>query len=251
MNTEPTHSDTYLRGTYWCDIDHPAIRELALELTRTARTSREAAVALFYWVRDHIIYTMGEWNQRASETIALGSGTCSSKANVLVALARSIGIPAAFHVQYIETAAYFGGAYIPMIRKLTRDTAIHVYATLWLDGRWVRCDPTDDRALCESIQAIVPHARALEFDGIADAVIPFADGSIQSDRGPLLDVDAQLSSGTRLSPTIKQVFAQYVVYMRSNGRRYVDDSDIGRARIEDDFRRFLGATTAGVAAAAG
>jgi hypothetical protein len=251
MTTDATLSDTYLRSTYWCDASHPAIAELAAELTRRARNPREAAVALFGWVRDHIIYTMGEWNQRASETIAMGTGTCSNKANVLVALARSIGIPAAFHVQYVATDAYFAGAYIPMIKKLTRDVAIHVYATLFVDGRWVRCDPTDDRTLCESICAIVPHAQTLEWDGVNDAVIPFAEGSIKSDTGPVFDIDAQLSSGTRLSPAIKRVFARYVAYMRDQGKRYVVDSDIGRAHIEDDFRRYLCAVDGAAMAAAG
>jgi hypothetical protein len=139
----------------------------------------------------------------------------------------------------VATDAYFAGGYIPMVRKLTRDVAIHVYATLFLDGSWVRCDPTDDRTLCESIVAIVPHAATLDWDGTHDAVIPFPAGSVQSDRGPLLDIDAQLSSGARIPPAAKRVFGRLVVYMRTNGRRYTEDSDICRARIEDDFRRYL------------
>jgi hypothetical protein len=234
-----TTSETYLGPTPWCDSNHPSIRELAFELTRDAHTAREAAVALFYWVRDSIAYTMGDWNQRASETIARRVGTCSNKSNVMVALARAIGIPAGFHVQYVATPAYFSGAYIPLVAGLTRDVAIHVYPALFIEGSWVRCDPTDDRALCDSIEAIVPHATALDFDGITDAVIPFAAGSIQSDRGPLSNVDEQLSKPCRLTSASKRMFALFVAYLRDHGRRYEVDSKATRARIEADFCRHV------------
>src|SRR5690348_2856812 len=82
--------DAYLAPTPWCDADHPVVAHLAREITRGARTQVEAAAALFAWVRDELVYTMGDWNWKASETLALRTGTCSNKANVLVAFARAL-----------------------------------------------------------------------------------------------------------------------------------------------------------------
>ena len=237
-----TDLSAYLAPTTMCDADHPAVRHVATEVTRGARTQREAAVALFYWVRDEVAYTMGDWSWRASDTLAMRLGTCSNKSNLMVAMARAIGIPAGFHVQYVETSSYFSGGFIPMVEAIARDVAIHVYVTLFLDGRWVRCDPTDDLALCEAIEAFVPHARALDFDGEHDAVIPFAAGSIQSDRGPLADIDGQLSRPARIEEGQKRMFAAYVAYMREHGTAYGADAPAQRLRIEADFRRHLAET---------
>jgi len=211
------------------------IRHMAVEVTRHAQTEREAAVALFYWVRDEVTYTMGDWNWRASETLALRVGTCSNKSNLMVAMARALGIPAGFHVQFIKTEAYFSGGFIPMVRRVVRDKAIHVYPTLFIDGRWVRCDPTDDRALSDAIDAIVPHARAFDFDGASDAVIPFAPGSILSDDGPVPEIDEQLSRPARLTDAMKRMFAAYVAFMRRCGARYRRNCVEELACIEAEF----------------
>ncbi len=235
------HHRTFLAATQMCDADDVAVREMAADVAREARTPREAAVALFYWVRDEIEYTMGDWNWRASETLRLGKGTCSNKANLMVAMARSLGIPAGFHVQYVTTPSYFSGSFIPLIEESVRDRAIHVYVTLYLDGQWVKCDPTDDKRLSDAIEAIVPHARALDFDGRHDAVMPFAQGSVLSDRGPFADIDADLSRDARIDEAHKRLFAGYVAFMREYGARYRCDSHDERIRIEADFCRYLAA----------
>lgn len=240
MREQAEDLSAFLAATPMCDSGTSTVRTLAEVVTRDAHTQREAAVALFYWVRDRIEYTMGDWNWRASETLRVRKGTCSNKANLLVAMARSLGIPAAFHVQYVTTTSYFRGAFIPMVQRAVRDKAIHVYVTLFLDGQWVKCDPTDDTALCEAVQAIVPHAQAFAFDGEHDAVLPFAAGSILSDRGPFTDIDDDLAREARISPALKTMFARFVSFMRDNGARYRQhDSEAQRMRIQADFCRFL------------
>lgn len=232
----------YLAPTTMCDADSPAIREAALEITRGARDDREAAVALFYWVRDEVAYTMGDWNWKASETLSLGRGTCSNKANLMVALARAIGIPAAFHVQYVAAPAYFSGGFIPIIRNSVRDAAIHVYVSLHIDGQWVKCDATDDKALSDAIEAIVPHAKAFDFDGRRDAVIPFKEGSVLSDQGPFADIDADLNRAARISPAHKRMFGAAIEFMRTHGRQYLRDCNDERQRMQSDFLAYLAKT---------
>jgi transglutaminase-like putative cysteine protease len=121
MTVDP---NTYLRTTYWCDAEHPAVRALAAELTRNAHTTREAAAALFAWV-ESLALDVAPASRRASETIELRRGTRANHANALVALARSIGIPAAFYVRHIATPG--------------RGVATRVYAALLIEGAWLRC----------------------------------------------------------------------------------------------------------------
>lgn len=242
MPRESADLRAFLTATQMCDADDAAVRDVAAEVTRQARTPRESAVALFYWVRDEIEYTMGDWNWRASETLRLRKGTCSNKANLMVAMARSLGIPAGFHVQYVATPSYFSGSFIPLVQRSVRDKAIHVYVALFLDGRWVKCDPTDDKALSDAIEAVVPHARAFEFDGEHDTVMPFAAGSVVSDRGPFADIDGDLTRDARISTAHKRMFGRFVAFMRTYGARYRQDSPEERGRIETDFCRFLAET---------
>ena len=247
VTTLPLAADTsdlrpFLAATPMCDVDHDSVRRLAVEITGDAGTQRDAAIALFYWVRDEITYTMGDWNWRASQTLDRRAGTCSNKANLMVAMARSLGIPAGFHVQYVTTPSYFSGAFIPLVRRSVRDKAIHVYVTLFLDGNWVKCDPTDDKALSDAIEAIVPHAKAFDFDGVHDAVIPFAEGSVLSDRGPYSDIDADLNRDARISEAHKRMFAAYVAFVRDYGARYRHINAETTMRIEADFAAHLAET---------
>lgn len=237
--TETLELADFVAATQMCDAGSEAIHAAALEITRGTRTQREAAVALFYWVRDEVEYTMGDWNWRASETLRLRKGTCSNKANLMVAMARALGIPAGFHIQYVTTDSYFRGAFIPLIQRSVRDRAIHVYVTLWLDGRWVKCDPTDDKALCDSIDQVVPHATTLDFDGEHDAMLPFREGSVLSDRGPFSDIDADLTREARISAAHKALFGRFVAFMRDSGGRYDKETAAVTAQIEADFLEFF------------
>ncbi len=236
-----TSLDPFLARTSFTNADHPAIRDHAAALTAGLETTAEKAVALYRWVRDEVRYTMGSWNQTASETLTLRVGTCSNKANLLVALARSIGIPAAFRVQYVDVKTYFEGGFIPMLKKMVRDVTIHVYVALWIDGEWVKCDPADDRALSESIVAIVPHAIVLDFDGKNDSTIPFRKEGIRSDVGPVASIDEQLSRRAKFPASYSRVFGLLISFMRQNGAKYTANDDLTRARIERDFRAFLAA----------
>lgn len=110
VRIEADELSPFLAATPMCDSGTSTVRTLAEVVTRDAGDTREAAVALFYWIRDRIEYTMGDWNWKASETLRLRKGTCSNKANLLVAMARSLGIPAGFHIQYVTTEGFFDGA---------------------------------------------------------------------------------------------------------------------------------------------
>ena len=91
--------EEYLRCTDIFDYDVELVSEKAQIITESKQTDKEKAVALFYSVRDEIrynLYALGELREynKASVVLERGNGFCFQKAILLVAQARSLGIPA-------------------------------------------------------------------------------------------------------------------------------------------------------------
>src|SRR5207302_10830559 len=112
-----------------------------------ARDERALAVAAFEFVRDEIRYAFGPWGVSASTTLAQRSGMCTNKANLLIALLRRAGIPAAYGVLSVNARDYFGAIGQPFVTRYMSSTSTHVHAAVLIDGRWIKCDPSTDREL--------------------------------------------------------------------------------------------------------
>ncbi|MBE0480063.1 MAG: transglutaminase domain-containing protein [Dehalococcoidia bacterium] len=159
--------EDYLRCTNLIDYDRPDVGGKANELTRGLETNREKAVALFYFVRDSIRfnpYSPGHLLElnAASAVLGRGHGFCYQKAILLVAMARSSGIPARLgfadirnHLLSKEFTEMMGGSNI---------LVYHGFAEFLLNGRWVAATPAYDLKLCRD-NGYVP----VEFDGVNDA----------------------------------------------------------------------------------
>ncbi|SPD74696.1 conserved hypothetical protein [uncultured Desulfobacterium sp.] len=193
MNEETTMKDPsgipekYYLPTAIFDSDHEAIKKKTLELTQGLDNPIENAKALFYFVRDRILYNLHVEKHmpehfRASNTLERGKGYCVQKAVLLVTLARSAGIPARLGLAKIRNNL------VP--RKLldilkTNIFPWHGYADLYLDGKWVKATPAFDIQTCET-NGFVP----VEFDGRNNAMLPSHDkqGNVHVeyllDRGP-------------------------------------------------------------------
>jgi transglutaminase-like putative cysteine protease len=151
------------------DSDHPAIVAFAREHAG-GLAPREAAVRLYYLVRDRLRYN--PWNvhlepeaYRASAVLArdpaLG-GHCIDKALLLAALCRSLGIASRLHFANVRN--HIGTA--DLERKLGTDLLVfHGYTELWLGGRWVAATPAFNVELCRYL-GVAP----LEFDGEHDSI---------------------------------------------------------------------------------
>ncbi len=162
-------SPEYLCPTEFFDFDSPAVKRFAEETVRGARDEIERAVRLFYRVRDSIRYDpyrvgRDRESYKASHVISVGSGFCLPKANLLVASARAVGIPAAIglsdvinHLCTAKLRHAMGGS----------DLFIHHgYAAFYLDGRWVKAAPAFNIELCQKF-GVLP----TEFDGRSDALL--------------------------------------------------------------------------------
>ncbi|MDD7970247.1 transglutaminase-like domain-containing protein [Roseinatronobacter alkalisoli] len=119
-----------------CDVDHPAIRRRAARLLRT--TEEATAQAVFAFVQA-MPYRFGNWQERASDTLARGSGMCTTKANLQVALMRACGLEAGFAEVPMEMCVLgklMPDAWLPMMRPTVR----HYFGAVRLGGRWHAAD---------------------------------------------------------------------------------------------------------------
>jgi len=187
------------------DADHPGVRRFAASRTEGAATELERAVRLYYAVRDEIRYdpygaAVTPETLRASATLASGRGWCVSKAVVLVAACRALGIPS--RLGFADVRNHLSTA--RMREHMKTDVFYwHGYASLRLEGRWVKATPAFNIELCEKF-GLLP----LDFDGRVDSLYHAFDRQGRrhmeylSERGEFEDVplDAMLATFAKEYP---------------------------------------------------
>ena len=121
----------YLVATANCQVKDPSIQSFASKLTAGLNSTWNKAKAIFNWVRDSISYSF-YYNTRygAVGTLKYRTANCCDHAHLVVALARAAGIP----------ARYKHG-----ICTFSSGTYGHVWAELYINGKWYSADATSSR----------------------------------------------------------------------------------------------------------
>jgi transglutaminase-like putative cysteine protease len=180
----------YLHATRFIDSGDPAIRAFAQAALGNASTIKEKALALYGAVRDQIQYDpyidffdVAEYC--AGDVLRAGKGFCVGKSALLTAVARAAGVAA--RPGYADVRNHLTSK---RLQQQVGDTFIwHSYTELHIDGKWVKCTPAFDKALCERAN-IAP----LDFDGVNDSLFhPFDQAGRRhmeylQDRGAFADV---------------------------------------------------------------
>jgi transglutaminase-like putative cysteine protease len=161
----------YLDPTYYLDFDKPELTAYAKATVGDAQGDVEAALRLYYAVRDGFRYDPYAMQlipaaMTASHTFRTGRGFCVNKAALLAALARAVGIPA--RVGYADVRNHLASKrFLDMLG--TNLFVWHGYVELWLEGRWVKCTPAFNLELCRKFNVL-----PLEWDGRTDSLFhPF------------------------------------------------------------------------------
>jgi len=159
--------EVYLKPTWTIDSDHPEVIAFAQKITQGLTTPREKAVALYYAVRDLVMYDMMVEHFtrevfKASHCLHVKRTFCIPKAVLLAACARAVGIPSRLgfadvtnHLATPKMLEMLGGDYF----------AFHGYTDLYIDGKWVKATPAFNERLCRFFKI-----KPLDFDGTADSV---------------------------------------------------------------------------------
>jgi transglutaminase-like putative cysteine protease len=166
MTTHPAHAP-FLHATPTIDFDAPAVQAFVQAHDTPGADDRARAVGLYYAVRDLIRYdpysiVISETGLSASEAVRRGRGWCVSKAVLLTACCRAIGIPA--RPGYADVRNHLSTA---RMRELMRTDEFrwHGYTAILLDGQWVKATPAFNIELCEKFRL-----HPLEFDGRGDSI---------------------------------------------------------------------------------
>lgn len=167
--SDDMRGDRYLKPTFFVDSDSREIMDYAQSVCHESMSDKEKAIALFYAVRDDIRYDLFGFEvnlhyMKASYILKKQSGYCVSKALVLSASARAMGIPA--RLGFADVINHLNPGKMHELMK-TNIFAYHGFAELYIEGRWVKATPSLDSRLCEKMGYQKP-----EFDGVSDTIYP-------------------------------------------------------------------------------
>ena len=153
-----TDNEEYLQPSELCDFDlRPEIAAKARELSQGCGSHEEIFQRIYDFVKE-LPYGLENWDVEASRTLAKGWGMCSGKTNLLVALLRSVGIPARYRVYRIRGEAGLWG-------RVTGENEVaqrmgeapvqqdHVDCEVWL-GESRECDPSRDTPMERGMRAL-------------------------------------------------------------------------------------------------
>jgi len=166
---DPEPSEDTLSPTGFFDFEHSLVQEFIQRVVGDVTDPVQAAVRLYYAVRDDIRYdmygvTLEPQRFKASDVLERGAAFCIPKASLLVAALRGAGVPAVVgtsdvvnHFTTPKMEASMGGKTIFLH---------HGYAVMLLEGKWVKAVPAFNKELCAKM-GVAP----TEFDGRSDAIL--------------------------------------------------------------------------------
>lgn len=165
----PEPGEEYLRATDYFDYGHARVAAFTDAAVAGASSDADKSIKLFYAIRDSIRYDPYQMRReaehyRASYALTQGASYCIPKANLLVACARRVGIPAALGLSDVTNHMC-----TERLRRVIGGTDLfphHGYAALYIDDSWVKAAPAFNIQLCDKFD-VTP----TEFDGRHDALL--------------------------------------------------------------------------------
>jgi len=142
--------EEYLIPTEVCDCDNPEVKQKASELIEGTKIPKEAAIKIFKFVRDNILFAGDKlYPVKASETLKKGTGFCVPKTNLQIALLRAVNIPARYHQLELDKDCLKN--IIESLDLFPKTIWFHPTCECYLDEKWIACDGTFDKDLYEGI----------------------------------------------------------------------------------------------------
>lgn len=159
--------EAFLKPADYLDSDNAAVVEFAQAAIGDAKTQKEKAVRLYYAVREGIRYTpyldfSAVESYRASNVLENGFGFCTSKASLLAACGRAVGVPS--RVGFADVKNHLT---TPRLLELNGSDLMrwHAFTEFYLEGKWVKATPAFNKELCERFRV-----KPLEFNGEEDSI---------------------------------------------------------------------------------
>ena len=217
----------------FCDTNDPQVQELAQKFRggpSGPRSDVEFAIAAFNYVRDEIKYTiLHNWSVPVSFTLATRKGNCGTKACLLVALFRAGGLKAEFTVERINTSRMFFIVPTFATGRCNNSRSIHFGTTVFLNGKWIRLDPTVDTALAIGLSGAVGDYFKTSFDGTSHGT--YGGGKCDGDYQQLSTLDKHMLKKSRITRQVRECFNLSFEFARQYGEEYKTEEAL-RQRVE-------------------
>lgn len=183
-----------LQATDFIDSDNSEVIRFAQQAIGQTTDQKEQAIKLYYAVRDEFRYDpyriqFTPNGLKASAVIKQGYGYCVSKAVLLAAAGRAVGIPT--RLGFADVKNHLSSEKLKQVMQ-SDVFSWHGYTEFYLDNKWVKATPAFNKLLCDKT-GIKP----LEFDGENDSVFHEFDQAgnkhmeYLKDHGPFDDLPFQ------------------------------------------------------------
>lgn len=183
-----------LQATDIINSDNSEVISFAQQAIGQTTNQKEQAIKLYYAVRDEFRYDpyriqFTPNGLKASAVIKQGYGYCVSKAVLLAAAGRAVGIPT--RLGFADVKNHLSSEKLKQVMQ-SDVFSWHGYTEFYLDNKWVKATPAFNKLLCDKA-GIKP----LEFDGENDSVFHEFDQAgnkhmeYLKDHGPFDDLPFQ------------------------------------------------------------
>jgi len=205
----------FLNETKYCNFNNPEIKKIVQGITKSCNSEKEKIIALLKWVKENIKFEFSYWGMNAVQTLKKGSGMCTNKSNLLIAFLRALRIPAGYGILRVKTTEFYGSLMCPFFKKLVSPKSVHIYAGVFLNGKWIRCDPSVDSELARVLEKKTPFAEFSGFD-LREKEIKKIKG-ILGKKEFLANIDRELDKPPRkLKEKVLELLNQYLLFLRKN-----------------------------------
>ncbi len=159
------NQEKLLAETNYFDYHNPVVQDWIASLEGARKEHK--IIDAYYQIRDRIAYNpytfaSGDEALKASYAASQPSAYCIPKSALMVAIARSLGIPA--RIGFADVRNHLSSNKLNQWLK-TDLFVMHGYAQLYLHDNWVKCTPVFNQSLCEKL-----NIKPLDFDGIHDSL---------------------------------------------------------------------------------
>lgn len=157
--------ERYLKKTSMLNYDDPEIENLIKARKWNDLDEYDKIGAAYDFVQNKIVLGYNKYdNLTATQVLKDGYGQCNTKATLLMALLRALGIPCRLHGTKVTKV--FQRSLMPrLMAKMAPPLIVHTWAEVYYNGEWLSLEGViTDRAYITGLQKAYPDHQGKFFD---------------------------------------------------------------------------------------
>ena len=213
------YTHRYLEETRMLDYGNRNIADLVKGRFSNTLVAEKRMEEIYYFVRDEIRFGFNvAVDLPASRVLSEGRGTGPTKTTLLLALARSVGVPCRVRYFKIHKRVYGGILSGRAYERRLPEELLHSWPDVLILGRWLALEGVVlDRPYMERIRSSFSKSKAFEGFGVSVEDLSKADtdwrgedtyiqrGAITGELGVFSSPDEFFASGDSRSPVLRSI----------------------------------------------